>query len=164
MEKVICIDISIYRDALTRGKEYEVLKRDNDEKQIKVKGDSDRIRWYPSYCFTKNREDLFNVKTFTIDDKIQNAYLDAIEVTLILSNGTKEIRRWCYFLTPAYVYKMFNDPKSITFITGPQGIFIPVLTEETIRDSIYYLESQNQLLEHTLPLEESMDSDEIDEP
>jgi hypothetical protein len=162
MEKVICIDVSTYRNALTRGKEYEVLER-NDDKETKVKDDLEDISWYPSYCFTSNYEDFSQIRSITIDDKIQNAYLDAIEVTLVISQGTKETKRWCYFLTPAYVYKTFNDPRELTFTTGQHGIFIPVLTEETIKNAIYHLESQNQLLEHTLPLGELEDADDIDD-
>jgi hypothetical protein len=161
METVICINV--YGNALTRGKEYEVLDRGFDElhiDQIKVKGDSGNVDWYPAYCFTKNRKGLFEIKTITIDDQIRNAYLDTVETTLVLRQGTREIRRWCYFLTPAYVYKMFNIPEPFT--AGPHGIFIPVLTEEAIKKALYYLESQNQILECTRPLRDTEDSDDID--
>ena len=132
----MCINVANYRDALTRGKEYEVLERNDEDDEVKVTGDSGKIRWYPTYCFTKNSEDLATVKTIIFDDKIRNAYLDAVEITLVMSQGDKEIRRWCYFLTPSYIYKLFNDPKDIPQMTGPHGIFIPVLTEETIRNAI----------------------------
>src|SRR5688572_26512507 len=115
MESVFCINVATFAGALTRGKQYTVLEKDDEKMQLKIKGDNDHVRWYPSYCFTKNNEDLIKIKTIIFDDKIGNPYFDSIEITLVMIQGVKEIRRWCYFMTPSYIYKMFNDPELVPF-------------------------------------------------
>ena len=51
MIEVTCIIESVYSHALTRGKRYMVLQADETKRQVKVRGDGGRARWYPMYCF-----------------------------------------------------------------------------------------------------------------
>jgi hypothetical protein len=69
MESVFCMNVGIFEGALTRGAQYIVLERDNEKRQLKIKGDNGRVRWYPAYCFTKSDENLFTLKTIHFDEK-----------------------------------------------------------------------------------------------
>ncbi|WP_186380570.1 hypothetical protein [Brevibacillus brevis] len=42
---VICDFVGTYVNALTRGKNYEVLVEDYEKQQIKIVGDNHRARW-----------------------------------------------------------------------------------------------------------------------
>jgi hypothetical protein len=152
MESVVCVDIANFSEALTRGKGYDVLDRNAEKSQLKINGDNGRVRWYPEYCFTGIDAKLLSVKSIIFDDKIENPYHDAVEITLLLTQGDQEMRRWCYFLTPSYVYKLLDTRSSTPFTVGQHGMFLPVLTEENIRDSVNYLESHNMIEICTLPL------------
>lgn len=48
---VICNSVGPYVDALTRGKEYEVIADDEEKEQIKIVGDNNRTRWFKRYYF-----------------------------------------------------------------------------------------------------------------
>jgi len=129
-----------------------VIQRDDEKRQIKIAGDNGRVRWYPAYCFEADSARLLKVTSIHIDDPIRNAHLDSVEVTLMLTDGEREARRWCCFLTPAYVYTLFSDPTAPPESFGRHVIFVPVLTEDSIISAIRYLEAHNQLEACTLPL------------
>jgi hypothetical protein len=84
--------------------------------------------------------------------KIENPYDGAMEITLTLLQAGKETKRWCYFATPAYLYRQFNDATNIPLTLGSHAIFMPILTQEGIENALRRLESQNMLEECTLPL------------
>src|SRR6185436_7377319 len=98
METLVCKTAATFKNALTRGKSYTVLASNTDKQQVKIQGDNGRVRWYPTYCFAIDGEKLLTVKSYTIDDQIVDAHCDAVDITLILSDGERETRRWCYFL------------------------------------------------------------------
>ena len=153
MEQVVCIDVSIYMGALTRGKSYDVLERDVEKRQVRIQGDNERIRWYPFYCFAMQGDELLRVESIILEDIVRNPYCDAVEITLNVMLGERETKRWCYFLTPAYVYQMFENPAGTPLTVGRHGIFVPVLTEEEIQNAVRYLETHNMLEECTLALD-----------
>lgn len=155
MEEIICIDISNFTNALPRGRTYEVLAKDIEKRQIRIKGDNERVRWYPQYCFSSDREHLWTLKSIIMEDDVTSASCDTTDVTLVLNQGNDEIRRWCYFLTTAYVYRVFSRNATEPLLIGRHGIFLPMLSEDAIRKAIDYLLDHNQLEGCTLPLDEA---------
>jgi hypothetical protein len=153
VEQVVCIDVSIYMGALTRGKTYDVLERDTEKRQVRLQADNGRVRWFPFYCFAIAGQEYLKVESIVVENPISNPYCDAVEITLHVVAGDKESKRWCYFLTPAYVYQMFENPAAAPLTLGRHGIFVPVLTEEQIQSAVKYLETHNLLEECTLALE-----------
>jgi hypothetical protein len=153
MESVTCIDIATFPNALTRGKQYAVLASDAEKHQVKISGDNGRVRWFPSSCFTSVESPLLRVKSVTLDDEIRNPYCDTVEISITVLRGEAEAKRWCYFLTPAYIYKLFDSATSAPQLLGRHAVLVPVLTPEVIHDAVNYLEVHNLLDECTLPLE-----------
>jgi len=157
MDQVTCVDISVYKNFLTRGKIYDVLAYNAGKNELEIRADTDRIQWFPAYCFKSDKEPIAKLKNIHIDDKIERPYSDTVEVTITLLIGEIETKRWCYFLTPALLYGMFRLNPLEPEICGPHGIFLPVLTVDTITDAIHYLEAQNRLEACTLPVGEESD-------
>jgi hypothetical protein len=155
METLVCKDAATFREALTRGKSYTLLASNSEKQQVKIQGDNDRVRWYPFYCFAMDGEKLLTVKSYTIDDRIDDPLCDTVEVTLILSDGEHETRRWCYFLTPAYASKIFEIKPMEPLISGRHGMLIPEITEAQIQAAVQYLEANNELEDCTVPLSDS---------
>jgi hypothetical protein len=89
--------VANYANALTYGRKYAILgiKGEPRSRQIKVRGDKGRVRWYPTWCFDLSGADVPRLETITICDDL--AATAAIEVDITLSDGQ---RRWCCFATP----------------------------------------------------------------
>ena len=51
MNDVICVSEGVYGRALSRGKRYPVLGIDVEKRQLRIRGDNRRTRWFPSGCF-----------------------------------------------------------------------------------------------------------------
>lgn len=170
MELITCVDVSMYRAALTRGKKYELLAYDEAKGKVRVCGDNNKRRWYPRLCFDMKGSDVPMLKSFTIDDPIHDSKKDCVEVTVKLSKGR---RRWCIFVTPDWLSAYFSrdlEPKPIdhdgwvihqTTILGgdvatksgkhfdvvhaPHILIVPEISEDVIDAALHYLDSQNEL-------------------
>jgi hypothetical protein len=154
MERVTCVKACIYEEALTRGKVYEILEHNLKLNQVKIKGDNNRIRWYPADCFKFGSVPVTRVKSFKIDDEIEEPYCAYTEITITISIGEQELKRWCYFITPDYAKKFFVDRINFEpMILGNHGMILPLLTYESITKAIEYLENRALIEEHSLPLE-----------
>uniref|UniRef100_A0A0C1RPB9 Uncharacterized protein n=2 Tax=Tolypothrix TaxID=111782 RepID=A0A0C1RPB9_9CYAN len=144
----------MYEGALTKGKVYEVLEHNLELNQVKIKGDNNRIRWYPVDCFKFGSVSVTRVKSVKIDDEIEEQLCAYTEVTITMSIGEQELKRWCYFLTPDYAKKWFVDRTNFKpMLLGKHGMILPILTYESITKAIEYLENHNLIEEHSLPLE-----------
>jgi hypothetical protein len=143
----------VYGDALTRGKQYAVIAIDDEKRQVRIKGDNGRTRWFPAYCFYQRDRQVPTLITFHIDDPIMPDEDLPIEVTVELSNGD---RRWCIFTTPSALASCGNwiEGTHVPFHYGNRHIIIArELSEDFIRRMLHQIDSQGELVECTLTLE-----------
>jgi hypothetical protein len=96
MSEVTCVDESVYSGALTWGKRYVLLARDEEKGKIRVLGDNGRTRWYPALCFDLEGHEVVRIESIKIDDHYE-VTPQRLDVEVTLSNGE---RRWCFFVTP----------------------------------------------------------------
>ena len=153
MDSVVCISESIYHDALTRGKQYEVLEVDSEKHQIRIRGDNEQCRWFPMNCFDFGNRPVSIMTGLTIDDPIKPGDESLVEVTVSFSTGE---RRWCLFGTPAALSNggSFIEDTRIRFHYANRHLIIAdVLTEALIERILHYIDSQNELIECSLPLD-----------
>lgn len=153
MDQVTCIVATTFETSLTRGKIYEVLSANTDKSELRIIDDTNTQNWFPNYCFSDGVVDIMKVKHYEITDDIQFPYLGTVEVTLTVTVGEDLTKRWCYFLTPAYMYKTFAGLHPEPGIFGAHGIVIPLLNRENIEAAIIYLENENLVEKCTLPME-----------
>ena len=153
MSEMICVSESVYRDALTRGKKYTVVAIDDKKRQVRIKGDNGRTRWFPTYCFDQSDRSIATLITFHLDDPIRPHEDLPIEVTVELSNGEQ---RWCIFATPSTLvsYGDWINGTQVPFHYGNRHIIIArELSEDFIGRMLHYIDSQGELVECTLRLE-----------
>jgi len=131
-----------------------LIEEDEPNNKVYIRDDRNRSSWFPKYCFVENEASLFTLEDFTLDDPIRDPYCDSIEVTIQVRYQSVSQKRWCYFLTPAYIYRMFYPNQGEPIVLGKQGIILPELSETSIRMALSYFELNNLLEEYTLPLEE----------
>lgn len=150
MNELTCICVSVYAQALTRGRQYTIL--DQKGKQYLLEGDNGRVRLFPNYCFTEGVISVPVLAHFQIEHPLELAETTILEVTVTLSTGEK---RWCLVATPAALAHGGNwiEGTTIPFRYGLRHLIIASeLNEVLIGRMLHYIDSQGQLLECTLPL------------
>ena len=80
------------------------------------------------------------IRSITIDNRIENPASGLIEVTIEFVSGEKY---WTRFTTPEYVKELL---KAQLYINTNNFIIINELTEELIKEIILELDEQNELL------------------
>jgi hypothetical protein len=160
MSEMVCVRESVYRYALTRGQRYTVFAADDAKRQVRVKGNNGRTRWFPIYCFDQSTRSVPTLATFHLDDPISADDDLSIEVTVELSDGE---RRWCTFVTPDALASRGDwiDGTQIPFHYGNRHIVVArELSEDLIGRMLRYIDSQGELAQCTLPLEPVDDPEE----
>jgi hypothetical protein len=151
-KELLCVNVSVYKNALTRSRRYSILATDNHKRQVYIMGDDKKVRWFPTYCFDQSDRSVPVLKEYHIDDPITSDQKRAIEVTVNLSNGE---RRWCFFVTPTALADSgyWIGGTKIHFHYGKRHIIIAEkLSEDLIGRMLTYIDSQGELVECTLPL------------
>ena len=154
MNTMVCVSVSVYRDELTRGKQYDVLAIDGDKRKIRIQGDNGRTRWFPSYCFDQSNCSVPTLDTFNLDDPIMPNEDSPIEVTVQLSNGE---RRWCIFATPSALANCgyWIEGTQIPFHYGNRHVIIAKeLSEDLILRMLHEIDRQGALVDCTVPLDD----------
>ena len=154
MNKMVCVSVSVFRDALTRGKQYDVLAIDEDKRKIRITGDNGRTRWFPSYCLDQSNRSVPTLETFHLDDPITTNEDRAIEVTVQLSNGE---RRWCIFATPSALANcgFWIEGTQIPFHYSNRHIIIArELSEDLILRMLHEIDRQGALEDCTVQLDD----------
>ena len=150
--KVVCNFAGTYVNALTRGKEYEVLVEDEDKQQIKILGDNHRARWFSSSPFLRAGSIVAIMDSWKYDDEIKDRgekSLEHVEITITFSNGDK---RWCSICTKDgmmdYIERnMMGNVFLIEYI-----IIVKNFSIEVVDGALRSLDQQNQLISSTRPL------------
>ncbi len=149
MSEATCISEAGYGVALTYSRKYEILVRDEDKRQVKVKGDNGRARWFPMGCFDLTGSEIPVLTTITIRDDLEPEPSSWVEVDLELSDGQK---RWCWFATPKLLLKAGDriEGTSIRALYGvPHLIVVNEVTAEIISQVLHHIEKQGELLKCT---------------
>ena len=159
MNELVCISESVYRDALTRGRVYTVLATDEEKRQVRIRTDTGRIRWFPAYCFDQSDRVVPILSGYRCEDPITSDQLP-VEVTVQLSNNEQ---RWCIFSTPSGLANCGDwiEGTEINFHYGNRHIIIAEqLSEDLIGRMLHYIDKQGKLMECTLPITHCEDQPE----
>lgn len=133
-----CTDIAVYEDALTYGSRYRVLARDEAKRQVQVRGDNARERWFPEYCFDLTGQPVARlVSVFTEGLDAPN-----VDVSIEFSDGTW---RWCTFTTPDALAQRDGDDVGEARLLGCGQLVVSTLTEAAIEQTLRHLESKGEL-------------------
>ena len=156
MADATCINVGVYRDALTYGAKYPVLALANhpNHPRVKIQGDDGQIGWFPAGCFDMTGRDVAHIDSIALHDALDQNEAAAHDVTITLSNGQQ---RWCAFTTPVTLSRFgeFIDGTTTRIHYGmPHLIIVDVLTEQVVLAALQHIERYGQLFVATLPLVE----------
>ncbi len=158
MNELVCICESVYEQLLTRGNRYTALAMDDEKRQVRIKGDNGRIRWFPIHCFDKGDRPVTSLVKYQLDDMIAPSQDRIIEVTVHLSDGEQ---RWCIFATPAALASCgdYIDGTQVRFHYCNRHVIVAgELSEDLIGRMLRYIDSQGELAECTLSLADYSDN------
>ena len=146
-DNLACKCISVYEDALTYGRRYDVV--DSKEDKIRIKNDVGRTRWYPKYCFDLSGKDVRLLTSIHIDDPLPSRF--PVEVTVKLSKGYS---RWCWFATPRMLANCGDElaGTKVRFHYSHIMIVVSEISEEIIEKMLRHLECQGELMQYTKAL------------
>ena len=146
MNQATCVAVSIYAEALTYGKRYEIIAWDEGKNQVKIRGDNGRARWYPCGCFDMTGREVPRLLHIQFSDLMEVPVASSVEVDLEFSDGQ---RRWCYFITPEILSqlggeKMLGTERLLSY-HAPHMIVVSTISREIIEQALNYVESQGEL-------------------
>ncbi len=151
--EITCITEGAYPDALTYGVKYKVIALDEQKQQVKIRGDNERERWYPSACFDMSGAEVVRLVRILHHDSIEEA-LDWVEVKVEFSNGQ---HRWCFFITPELLLRasknMVYQSMRLLSYDAPHMIVVSAVSKEMIEQTHAFIERQGALLACTKPME-----------
>jgi hypothetical protein len=149
MSEATCVNEAGYGVALTYSRKYEILALDEEKRQVKVKGDNGRARWFPMDCFDLTSNEIPVLTTITIRDDLEPEPSGWVEVDLELSDGQK---RWCWFVTPNLLLNpedRLNGTSTQALYGVPHLIVVNEVTAEIISQVLHHIERQGELLKCT---------------
>ena len=149
MSEIVCIDEGVYSEALTRGTHYSALAEDAEKRQVKLRGDNGRARWFPTYCFDLEGREPVTMVGMTLGDDPEDPETRSVEVDIELSTGE---RRWCWFTTPKGLAEFLQarfESGDLLMYGSPHLIVVSALSEAMIEQALDYIERQNRLLDCT---------------
>ncbi|SFS98042.1 hypothetical protein SAMN05444972_11468 [Marininema halotolerans] len=147
--KVICNSVGLYVEALTRGKEYEVLAEDEEKDQIKIVGDNKRGRWFKKSYFVPYGSNVAVLVKWQFGDSIHDVSeesLEHIEITVLLSDGQT---RWCSVCTKAGLVDYIERNMNGNGFLIENQIVVKNLLHKTVNDALIYFDQQNELIRST---------------
>lgn len=151
-EIVVCDFVGMYVDALTRGKEYEVVVSDEEKQQIKIVGDNGRTRWFKRNLFLPAGSNVTTMISWQFDDDIKDRSeksLEHVEVTIIFSSGEK---RWCSLCTKAGLFDYIERNMIGNVLLLENAIIVCNFSNEVVHDALRSVDQQNRLISSTRPL------------
>ena len=132
--EVYCISVSSYKAHLTFGRQYLVESHDPVKRQLRIRGDQEKLRWF--------REELFSqvspkrISQVIMDDPL---HFDLVDVRVRLDDRSD----WFVtFSTPEGIARIL---KNRGYLLGTDLVFLTKLTEASINDALRSLEEQDEL-------------------
>jgi len=147
MKPVICICEGVYSDAITYGKKYPVIEHDLEKDQIKIKGDNQRLRWFPLYCFDLSSLDAPTVKSIWIAAENWaigqwRSLNDNTDVIVTLSNEERWIATFFTYhnvLSLVERYKQSGECLHGKYFWGSDMVLVDEISRNNIETIIHHL-------------------------
>jgi hypothetical protein len=146
--EVTCICVGVYQGALTWGHKYVILESDEEKKQVRVRTDSGRLRWFPDYCFdmTGNAR---SIQPYTIWLEAEhwepgqwNPRDDNLDVAVTFADGTRWVATFFTYTNIATLrahYQESGECLSGKYFWASDMILVDEVSRERIEEVIDHL-------------------------
>lgn len=151
---ITCVCVGVFAGALTRGSRYEVLEEDPVKRQVKVRGDNQRHRWYPAYCFDLEGNPAPTLVSWQFDTSVEDEKNDNVDVSFTLSDGTC---RWSLFITPDNLNRLLSQPYSTPGLWASHLVVVKLLSPTVVEAMLRHLDENGDLIPASLPINDEED-------
>ena len=146
-----CKCVSIYSDALTRGLKYKVIEIDDEKQQVRIRGDNNRTRWFPFYCFDLTGADVPEIESIWIEAEELppdewNPLTGDTDVTVKLTDGTFWVASFFTYQrirTIVADFKISGECLHGKYFWVSDMILVDEVSRERIEEVVKHLLSEN---------------------
>lgn len=148
-KKALCVREG-YKDAITRGRFYQVFETRNDmygRREMRIVDDDGCQKWFGTFYLDMEKESVPKLTKYKIQGGIQHPD-EFLEVDLDLSDGTQ---RWCWIGTPQSFYHASGDDIPGTNVTFHHHLKNSVIIrsdgirEADVEKVLHYIDVQGEL-------------------
>lgn len=147
-EMITCTNESSYGNALTRGKQYELLAE--KEGKVRVRDDNERTRWYSALCFDLEGNPAPRLIRWKFDDAPDELPEMLIELTMQFDDG---MYRWSIIATPTSLRNLLEGRDMEPGIWASHMIVVRSLNPADISLTLSQLDRGGDLLRASKALE-----------
>ena len=165
---VTCVSKGCYHNALTRGRQYEVLAVHDERQMIKVRGDNNRSRWFSTGVFDLTGAPASVLVEWHFAEPVINPLAgwdetnNWVTIGLTMSDGQY---RWCQAATPDYLKRMLDTKAKQAALPGAEPpavwaanlIICHDLREETVAWTLREMDEQGELFASSQVCDEGVD-------
>jgi hypothetical protein len=137
---ITCVSEPPYSEALTRGKQYELLAA--KEGKVRVRGDNNRIRWYSELCFDLEGNPASRLNKWKFDDQPDEISEMLVEITMHFNDGKY---RWSIIATPASLKNLLEERDMEPGLRIPHMIVVRSLNPADISLTLSQLDREGDL-------------------
>ena len=145
---ITCVSEPPYSEALTRGKQYQLLAE--KEGKVRVRGDNNRIRWYSEFCFDLQGNLASRLSKWKFDDQPEEAPETLVEITMCFNDGKY---RWSIIATPASLKNLLEERDMEPGLWISHMIVVRSLNSADISLTLSQIDRAGDLLEASRALE-----------
>ena len=138
---ITCVRIGVHGSNLTHGQQYEVVEENTERRQVRIRSNRGRLRWFPRLCF-----DLIPpLVSWQFDEKIEDEVEQewAPNVSFLLSDGR---RRWSILATPQFLTMMFEPPMPHPGFWASNLIVVRSYAPEVVDQALRHLDEEGELI------------------
>ena len=141
-EQVVCTSSRNFIEALTYGKLYTVLEYDSS-RGYRIRGDNNRTRWYPGYCFSSSDTKVIRFVDFS--EKEGDDF--SKEITVNFDDGS---RRWFTIAEPRHLDHV--NIKGSNYYQNVAIVFAEDIDQIDVGLVVRELQDKGVLVQASLPL------------
>ncbi|MFD0588733.1 hypothetical protein ACFQZE_12100 [Paenibacillus sp. GCM10027627] len=130
-----------------------MLDESFEKEQIRIKGDNNRTRWFPTGYFDDPNSSVPIIQSWKFDDEIDDDSensIELIEITITFSTGNK---RWCWICTKAGLIDYIDRNMDGSVFYLENRIVVKDFNYDVVNEALHELDQQNQIIGATRPLE-----------
>jgi hypothetical protein len=139
---ITCVSEPPYSEALTRGKQYELLAE--KEGKVRVRGDNERTRWYSALCFDLEGNPAPRIIRWKFDDAPDEIPEMLVDVTMQFDDG---MYRWSIIATPTSLRNLLEERDMKPGIWASHMVVVRSLNPADISLTLSNIDRQGELLD-----------------
>ena len=148
---IACTRVGVYEDNLTRGQCYEVMEEEVEKRQVRVKDNKGRLRWFPTSCFDFENQPVLTLAGWQFDDEIEGDRQTWIaEIRITLNDGSL---KFCIVATPQTIAHLLVG--SVPYFWDSHLVVVPSYAPEIVEKALRDLDAQGNLLRASYSIESS---------